>query len=152
MADTAKADTLSKDVKKVRPLPPPNSDFYQMIELLNESEQAKVKQVRTFMEAAVAPVINKYWAEDSFPFDLLPGIRNLQMPAWATRAMDARVAATCWPVMCPWRLPELIALAPRSSVFTVAWPWDLSFCAAQKNRRRSGYRRWRGWRKLVPLD
>jgi len=79
MAETAKADTVSKDVKNVRPLPPPNSDFYQMIELLNESEQAKVKQVRSFMEAAVAPVINKYWAEDSFPFDILPGIRDLQI-------------------------------------------------------------------------
>jgi glutaryl-CoA dehydrogenase len=79
MAETAKADTESKNVKKARPLPPPNSDFYQMIELLNESERAKVKQVRSFMEAAVAPVINKYWAEDSFPFDLLPGIRDLQI-------------------------------------------------------------------------
>jgi glutaryl-CoA dehydrogenase len=79
MAETAKAGTVSKDVKNARPLPPPNSDFYQMIELLNESEQAKVKQVRSFMEAAVAPVINKYWAEDSFPFDILPGIRDLQI-------------------------------------------------------------------------
>jgi glutaryl-CoA dehydrogenase len=29
------------------------------------------------METAVAPVINKYWAEDTFPFELLPGIREL---------------------------------------------------------------------------
>jgi glutaryl-CoA dehydrogenase len=79
MPETAKADGVLKDAKKARPLPAPNSDFYQMINLLNESDQAKVKQVRSFMEAAVAPVINKYWAEDSFPFDLLPGIRDLQI-------------------------------------------------------------------------
>jgi hypothetical protein len=31
------------------------------------------------METTVAPVINKYWADDSFPFELLPGIRDLKI-------------------------------------------------------------------------
>jgi glutaryl-CoA dehydrogenase len=79
MPELARSAAISTAVKKVRSLPVPNSDFYQINELLNESERAKVKQVRSFMETAVAPVINQYWAEDSFPFDLLPGIRDLQI-------------------------------------------------------------------------
>ena len=29
------------------------------------------------MKTKVAPVITKYWAEDSFPFALLPAVREL---------------------------------------------------------------------------
>jgi len=65
------------DAAKPKVLPKPNSDFYQIFQLLNTKEQEKVKQVREFMETSVAPVINKYWAEDAFPFELLPGIREL---------------------------------------------------------------------------
>ena len=65
------------EAAKPKVLPKPNSDFYQIFQLLNGKEQEKVKQVREFMETAVAPVINKYWAEDAFPFELLSGIREL---------------------------------------------------------------------------
>ena len=66
--------------KKPAPaLPVPDSDFYLLTELLNDSERALLKRVRTFMETKVAPVINKYWAEDAFPFELLPGIAELNI-------------------------------------------------------------------------
>ena len=65
------------EAAKPKVLPKPNSDFYRIFQLLNGKEQEKVKQVREFMETAVAPVINKHWAEDTFPFELLPGIRDL---------------------------------------------------------------------------
>src|SRR6202158_798217 len=58
-------------------LPKPNGDFYQVTECLNDAERDTLKQIRTFMETKVAPVINKYWAEDSFPFELLPAVREL---------------------------------------------------------------------------
>jgi glutaryl-CoA dehydrogenase len=58
-------------------LPEPNGDFYQVTEHLNDAERGRLKQVRAFMETKVAPVINKYWAGDAFPFDILPGIRDL---------------------------------------------------------------------------
>jgi glutaryl-CoA dehydrogenase len=61
------------------PLPKPNGDFYQVTESLNDSERAILQKVRTFMESTVAPVINRYWLEDSFPFDLVPGFRDLQV-------------------------------------------------------------------------
>jgi glutaryl-CoA dehydrogenase len=60
-------------------LPIPNGDFYQMIFTLTDAEQDVLKRVRAFMESRVAPIINKYWAEDSFPFELVHGIRDLQI-------------------------------------------------------------------------
>jgi glutaryl-CoA dehydrogenase len=60
-------------------LPKPNGDFYQVTESLSDSERAILQKVRTFMETKVAPVINQHWLEDSFPFDLVPDFRDLQI-------------------------------------------------------------------------
>jgi glutaryl-CoA dehydrogenase len=60
-------------------LPKPDGDFYQVASLLSEEESKKLKEVRAFMESSVAPVINKYWAEDAFPFELVPGFRDLKI-------------------------------------------------------------------------
>jgi glutaryl-CoA dehydrogenase len=58
-------------------LPKPNGDFYQVTESLDDTGRAILQKVRAFMESQVAPVINKYWLEDSFPFELVPGFRDL---------------------------------------------------------------------------
>jgi glutaryl-CoA dehydrogenase len=68
-----------KDIKSQKPLPPPNSDFYQLAETLPPEELATLKQVRSFMESKVAPIINKYWIEDSFPFELIPAFKELNI-------------------------------------------------------------------------
>src|SRR6267142_705267 len=60
-------------------LPSPNSDFYQFADLLTAEEVAVVKKVRAFMESKVAPIITKYWTEDSFPFELLPAVKGLDI-------------------------------------------------------------------------
>src|SRR5215510_3472547 len=60
-------------------LPPPNSDFYQLAEMLSADEMAILKRVRAFMETNVAPIINKYWVEDAFPFELLPAFKELSL-------------------------------------------------------------------------
>src|ERR1700758_5453899 len=65
--------------RKPAPLPAPNSDFYELLETLPAEELAVVKQVRTFMETKVAPIITKYWVEDSFPFEILPAIKELKL-------------------------------------------------------------------------
>src|SRR6202046_2211661 len=62
-----------------KPLPAPNSDFYALAETLPAEELAVVKQVRAFMETKVAPIITKYWVEDSFPFEILPAIKELNL-------------------------------------------------------------------------
>ena len=74
--ETAPAAKLSAE-KQPKPLPAPNSDFYELYETLNAEELATVKRVRAFMEAEVAPVITKYWVDDAFPFDLLPAVKEL---------------------------------------------------------------------------
>ena len=79
MEALSKDSSAAKDTKKPTELPTPNSDFYQTFDSLNQTEQQKVKQVRAFMEEKVAPVINKYWLEDSFPFELVPAIRDLNV-------------------------------------------------------------------------
>ncbi len=72
-----------KEVKKPKPLPAPNSDFYQLADQLAETlpaeELAVVKQIRAFMETKVAPIITKYWVEDQFPFELLPAFKELNI-------------------------------------------------------------------------
>ena len=73
---------MSANVTSRKPapaLPAPDSDFYLLAELLSDSERALLGRVRSFMETKVAPVINKFWAEDAFPFDLLPGIAELNI-------------------------------------------------------------------------
>jgi glutaryl-CoA dehydrogenase len=60
-------------------LPQPNGDFYQLTESLNDSDRAVLQKVRAFMETSVAPVINRYWADAAFPFELLPGFRDLKI-------------------------------------------------------------------------
>jgi glutaryl-CoA dehydrogenase len=60
-------------------LPKPNGDFYHFTQSLSDADQAVLKKVRAFMETNVAPVINKYWADDAFPFQLVPGFRDLKI-------------------------------------------------------------------------
>jgi len=68
-----------KEARQPKPLPAPNSDFYQFAETLNADELAILKKVHAFMETKVAPIINKYWVEDAFPFELLPAVKELNL-------------------------------------------------------------------------
>jgi alkylation response protein AidB-like acyl-CoA dehydrogenase len=60
-----------------KPVPVPNADFYELIELLNPVEKGIVEKVRTYMQTKVQPVINKYWSDDAFPFELLPSFKEI---------------------------------------------------------------------------
>src|ERR1700692_2229285 len=79
----------AKDRKLVS-LPAPNSDFYQLVETLPAEELAIVKQVRTFMETKIAPLITKYWVEDAFPFEILPAIKELNIGGIAMQGYGCR--------------------------------------------------------------
>ena len=65
--------------KTPKQLPAPNGDFYHYADLLNAEERAILQRVRTFMESKVQPIINKYWVEDAFPFELLPAFKELNL-------------------------------------------------------------------------
>ena len=70
---------IKPPTKQPKPLPAPNSDFYDLASTLPAEELAVVKQVRAFMEAKVAPILTKYWVEDAFPFELLPAFKELNI-------------------------------------------------------------------------
>src|SRR6476620_9585373 len=71
-AAAAPVAVAAASVKKApKPLPAPNSDFYQLADVLTAEEKAIVKKVRTYMETTVQPIINKYWSDDAFPFACL---------------------------------------------------------------------------------
>src|ERR1700704_2913219 len=77
-AVAAPVAAATASVKKApKQLPAPNSDFYQLVDLLTPEERALVKKVRTYMETKVQPIINKYWSDDAFPFELLPSFKEL---------------------------------------------------------------------------
>src|SRR5258705_747010 len=71
--------TVSKVNKQPKPLPAPNSDFYDVRSTLSAEEQEIVKQVRAFLDTKVAHIISKYWVDDGFPFELLPALKELNI-------------------------------------------------------------------------
>ena len=73
----ATAAISTTPARQPKPLPAPNSDFYELYETLSAEELATVKRVRAFMEAKVAPLVTKYWTEDAFPFEVLPALKEL---------------------------------------------------------------------------
>ena len=75
-------------VKPAKPLPEPNSDFYEVYETLSPEELSTLKRVRAFMEAEVAPVVTKYWLEDAFPFELLPAVKELGIGGLGMKGYD----------------------------------------------------------------
>src|SRR5437879_2941471 len=82
MATTATAPSVAAIAtakKAPKQLPVPNSDFYQLADVLTAEELATVKKVRAYMETKVQPIINKYWSDDAFPFELLPSFKELQL-------------------------------------------------------------------------
>lgn len=52
-------------------------DFYSLEALLGEEDRAVLHAVRTFGDKEVAPIINQHWTRASFPFELIPAIRDL---------------------------------------------------------------------------
>jgi hypothetical protein len=56
--------TAARKTDAPKPVPVPNGDFYQLVELLSPDELALVKKVRAYLEANVKPIINKYWSDD----------------------------------------------------------------------------------------
>ena len=73
-----KTDARERKGTAPKPLPAPNSDFYQLADTLNAEELALLKQVRAFMETKVAPIINKYWVEDAFPVRAAAGVQGAE--------------------------------------------------------------------------
>src|SRR3954471_10644828 len=112
VAASPTATTTSKEAKQRKPLPAPNSDFYDVRSTLSADEQDILKQVREFAETKVAPIIGKYWLEDAFPFELLPALKELNIGGVAIKGYGGRgksLALVCFLKMEPARIAPAIS-------------------------------------------
>ena len=62
-----------------KPVSLARGDFYHISAILSEEDQELLFRVRAFMEAEVAPIINQYWIREEFPFQLIPGLAELNI-------------------------------------------------------------------------
>lgn len=62
-----------------RELPPIDGDFYDVYHTLSPEHREIQLKVRAFMEKEVAPIVNKYWLHDEFPFELIPKFKELNI-------------------------------------------------------------------------
>jgi glutaryl-CoA dehydrogenase len=53
------------------------ADFYELEGLLADEERAFLHDVRDYMISEVAPTLNRHWQRGSFPFEIVPGFRQL---------------------------------------------------------------------------
>src|SRR5215208_1910467 len=53
------------------------TDYYQIEEFLTDEERAIRDKVRAFCDREVVPVINGYWEQGEFPFELIPKLAGL---------------------------------------------------------------------------
>ncbi len=83
-----------REASQPTPLPKANGDFYEVTESLNAQELEILKQVRAFMETHVAPIITKYWADDAFPFEVLPALRALNIGGLGLEGYGCRGGST----------------------------------------------------------
>src|SRR3984893_9286548 len=69
--------TAASKAKAPKPVPVPNGDFYQLVDLLTPEDKAIVKKIITYLKTKVQTIINKYWSDDAFPFELLSSFKDL---------------------------------------------------------------------------
>ena len=55
------------------------SDFYQLCDTLSVDDLLVLGKVYKFMQYTVAPIINKHWIADTFPFEILPYFKELDI-------------------------------------------------------------------------
>src|ERR1700720_4050746 len=53
------------------------ADFYELEGLLADEDRAYLHDVRDFMTSEGGPTLNQHWQRGSFPFEIVPGFRQL---------------------------------------------------------------------------
>ncbi|GAA3996753.1 acyl-CoA dehydrogenase family protein [Deinococcus rubellus] len=82
--------------RKPRELPAPDGDFFGLMDTLTDEQREVAGQVKAFMHAEVAPIMNEYWNRDEFPRQIIDALRPLDLlrKVWnedGTRKADATV-------------------------------------------------------------
>ena len=55
----------------------PHSDYYQFAKKFSGEDQAKIGQLREFLNAQVGPRVNDLWAAEEFPYDLVEPLAEM---------------------------------------------------------------------------
>ncbi len=71
----------ARKIKKRKNLkfPPINADFYDIQQLLPEEDRKLLAKVREFMLTQVHPIANEYWLKAEFPFQIIEGMKKLNI-------------------------------------------------------------------------
>ena len=64
---------------KHKPAPPIDGDFYNLSHTLTKEERELQLKVRAFMETEVKPIVDKYWLEAEFPFQIIEKMAALNI-------------------------------------------------------------------------
>ncbi len=90
------------------------------------------------MESKVAPIINKYWVEDSFPFELLPAFKDLNLGGLGMQGYGCRGGSTLLTglVAMEWHRRFDCDIFRRSTACHVQDPHDVSRSAVERERHR----------------
>ncbi|MBX0330609.1 acyl-CoA dehydrogenase family protein [Oscillochloris sp. ZM17-4] len=112
---------LKRIALKRRPkgIPPVNSDFYDIRDLLSADERATLTTIRSYMEERVRPVIGDYWERGEFPHELVPSFAHLIKETWGRQpyAID-----NLGPVLAGMAFMELARVDPSIyTFFGVHW-------------------------------
>jgi len=119
-------------------LPTPNSDFYPLGRCL-ECEELGQPQEGARLHGDQGPaIINKYWSDDAFPFELLPSFKGTESRRPGFEAMAAPAAARSLFGFVAMELARVDARSAPSSASTVVWRWARSISTARRSRSRSG--------------
>ncbi|GAS91936.1 acyl-CoA dehydrogenase family protein [Mycolicibacterium brisbanense] len=69
------------------------ADFYELEGLLSPDEREFLYRVREFMASEVAPVVNEHWQRGTFPFEVVPGFRQLGLAGLPYHGFGCRGAS-----------------------------------------------------------
>lgn len=69
------------------------ADFYELEGLLSPDEREFLYRVREFMTSEVAPVVNEHWQRGTFPFEVVPGFRQLSLAGLPYHGFGCRGAS-----------------------------------------------------------
>jgi len=140
--------TATAGSKPAAPKPPvPNGDFYQLVDLLTSEERAVIHKVRTYMETKVQPIINKYWSDDAFPFELLPSFKELGIGGLGYEGYGCAGGSQKLFGFVAMEIARVDASFGTFWAYTAASPWARSISMAPRSRSRNGCRQWRAGKR-----
>jgi len=99
------------------------------------------------METKVQPIINKYWSDDAFPFELLPSFKELQIGGLGFEGYGCAGGSQKLFGLVAMELARVDASFCTFSACTAVSPWARSISMGRKSRSRNGCRQWRAGKR-----